>query len=100
MLLPKNGTPPQEWCAPSSCDLVPAALPSHTHFQLKQEDSHEELSQKPTRHVSLAAVPSPNHSASKADDSAHLTAQQRLKLKLLQRIKGIEARMQERLHEA
>jgi hypothetical protein len=69
-------------------------------LQLKQEGDHEELSQKRARHVSLAAVPSPDHSASKAGDNAHLTAQERLKLKLLRRIKGIEARMQQRLHEA
>ena len=89
--------------------FVPAVVPSHAHLQLKQADGHEELiqedghealSQAPARHVSLAAAPSPDHSTSKADDNAHLTAQQRLKLKLLRRIKGIEARMQQRLHEA
>lgn len=54
------------------------------------------------RHVSLAAVSAPVAAAAedKASAAQHLTPNQRLRQKLLQRIHQIESRMAQRLHEA
>jgi hypothetical protein len=52
--------------------------------------------------VSLAAVSAPVAAAAedKASAAQHLTPNQRLRQKLLQRIHQIESRMAQRLHEA
>jgi exonuclease VII large subunit len=48
----------------------------------------------PAHHMSLAAVAAPSAAAE------HLTPNERLRQKLLQRVQKIESHMEERLHEA
>jgi hypothetical protein len=97
-----GGAPPQEWhttprmvrvCARALCSCLDAS----PVVQLRQLHADDELEHKPARHVSLAAVPPP---AAKTQALEHLSRKQRLRQTLLQRIKKMESRMEDRLHEA
>jgi hypothetical protein len=64
--------------------------------QLSQVTAGQQVKQAAARHVSLAAVPA----AAEANAPPHMTPNQRLRQKLLERIQHIESRMDQRLHEA
>lgn len=65
-------------------------------LQLSQVTGSQQVKQAAARHVSLAAVPA----AAEAKAPQHMTPNQRLRQKLLERIQHIESRMDQRLHEA